>query len=84
MPKKPRKTSPSTSTPLWVLRKQVLKMTQERFGETIGLAQSSVSLYETGRDQLTSARALQIWSRWRRELVGLNYSLEDLLRGGGK
>jgi DNA-binding XRE family transcriptional regulator len=73
----------SKDTPLAKLRAQ-LGLTQGEFGDKIGLKQPSVSFYESGKDQLTSPLALKIWRRWRRELVAMHYTLEDLLREGEK
>lgn len=68
--------------PIRVLRDR-LGLSQEAFGETVGLTQSRVSDAERG-EPLSRAAALRVLDTYPRELRAEGLTLEDLLRPHGE
>ena len=63
-----------------VLR-EALGLTHPEFAEKIGRSRTFVMQVEGGRDSYGSASALAIADLYRREMIQLGITVEDLLRG---
>jgi transcriptional regulator with XRE-family HTH domain len=69
--------------PLKDLR-SALKLTQDDVALVAGVNKSRVSQVEAGNGSFKRETWLRVYDHWRLPLTRLGYSLEDLLRGGGK
>jgi transcriptional regulator with XRE-family HTH domain len=61
--------------------RDALELTQEQFGQELGVVQSRVSDWENG-EALSPEIALRLWSRYASRLRKRGITLEDLLKHG--